>query len=108
MPITTSAIGLNIILGVGVWISQLPVSVKIVLTVVLVAKFFLFFFAVWFAEEEKIRKAGTTICIILNCAIAIYAGLMREFYILVSAAILLAALLVWSFAAIFDFEIKRK
>lgn len=108
MPITTSAIGLNVAIGIGVWMSQLPVSARIVLTAVLVGKFFLHFFTVWISDEEKVRKSGTIICIVLNIAIIIYSVLMREFYIVLSTAILLVALLVWSFAAIFDFEIKRK
>lgn len=108
MTISTMAMALNVGIGFTVWMSDLPLVAQIILTVILVAKTVLFFCTAWMGEDEKIRKSGASILIALNIGIIVYSLVCQEYFVALTTATTLVMLGIWSFAAIFDFDFKRK
>lgn len=108
MPYTTIPLALNAGAGVAVWISDISLPAKIVLTVLLVAKCILFFYSAWMSDSERFQKFGVTLCIIANAGLIIYGLISAAYHISITVAIMLIVLLVWSFAVVYDFSFKKK
>ena len=107
MPFTTVSMALNTAAGVAVWLSDISLTAKIVITVLLVAKCVLFFYSAWMSESERFQKVGVSLCIVANVALIAYGFLYAAYHIVATVAIMLIVLLVWSFAAVFDFTFKK-
>lgn len=101
MPITTTSMALNIAVGFAVWMSDLSLTAKIVITLILIGKCALFFYSVWMSDGEHTRKIGTAICIALNVALLVLGLVCEEFFVAGTTAITLIMLVVWSYAAVF-------
>lgn len=108
MPVTTATLTMHIAIGFSVWKSQLPMLIKIVVTVILIGEDVLFSYSVWMSESERMRKIGVTLCIAWNTVLIIYALLRKELLLTVSAGILLTFFLIWAFAVVYDFAPKAK
>lgn len=108
MPITTTSMALNVAVGFAVWMSDISLTAKIVITMILIGKCALFFYSAWMGDSESTRKIGTAICMLLNAALIVYGFVCAEYFIVVTTAIMLTMLVVWSFAVVFDFSFKTK
>lgn len=108
MPFTTVSIALNTVAGVAVWLSDISLAAKIVISVLLVAKCALFFYSAWMSESERFRKIGVSLCIIANVALIAYGFWVAAYHIVVTVAVTLIVLLVWSLATVYDFTFHKK
>lgn len=100
MPFTTIGMALNFLTGAAIWMSGLTTTYKIFLTVVLVVKLFLFFYAVFMSEANWIRPTGLGICTALNAFIIIVGIVSKESLIAINAGITVLVLLLWTLATI--------
>lgn len=108
MPITTTSMALNVAVGFAVWMSDVSLPAKIIITLILIGKCVLFFCSVWMGDSESTRKIGAAICILLNVALIAYGFVCKEYFIVGTTAIMLVMLVVWSCAVVFDFSFKIK
>lgn len=108
MSFTTVSPALNAASIVAVWMSEISITAKIVLTVLLVAKCALFFYSAWMSDSERFRKVGVSLCILVNVALIAYGLLCSAYHIVVTVAVMLLVLLVWSFATVYDFAFKKQ
>lgn len=108
MTISTTAMALNAAIGVAVWMSELSLLAKIILTVLLVVKHVVFFYTAWMGDSEAVQKIGSVVLFLMNIGIIVYALVCREIHIAITAAITLIMLGVWSFSTVFDFNFKKK
>lgn len=108
MNITTIALALNIAIGVTVWQSELGLIAQIVLTVLLIAKFTLFFYTAWMSSSNGFQKAGAIALIVLNFAIIVYTLLENEIFIAITTGATLVLFVFWALAAIFCIGVKEE
>lgn len=66
MVLTTIPLALNALACVTVWMSNLPVIGKIVITVILIAKFATYFCTALMDSSDRARSFGLVSCIIAN------------------------------------------
>lgn len=90
MPLTMVSLAFNLVIGTAFWLSELSVVWKGIITVLLVAKFLICFYAVFVAEPTFARDFALGICGLLNLCGAVYA-LFQGVWV---AAVMLIALLV--------------
>ena len=108
MPFTTVSIALNTASVVAVWMSEISTTAKIILTVLLVAKCILFYYSAWMSESERFQKVGVSLCIFANVALIAYGFWVAAYHIVVTVAVMLIVLLIWSFATVYDFTFKKQ
>ncbi len=107
MNITTIAMALNIAIGASAWLSDISLMAKIIITVVAVVKFSLFFYTAWMSDgNDRIRKIGMAILVVLNIGIIAYSLFSCTYPITLTVSGTLIMLLIWAFATVFDFSSK--
>ena len=108
MSFTTVSPALNAASIVAVWMSEMSTTAKIILTVLLVAKCVLFYYSAWMSERERFRKIGVSLCIIANVALIAYSFLVAAYHVVVTVAVTLIVLLIWSSATVYDFTFRKR
>ncbi len=58
MPLTVIPLAINIMIGGAIWISELSTVTKVIITVILVAKFFTYFYSALMADSDLVRNIG--------------------------------------------------
>ena len=106
MNITTIALALNVAIGVTAWQSNLSLMAKIILTILLVAKFALFFYTAWMTPSDTVGKIGAILVSILNVGIGIYTLIQGASFVTVTVAVTLLAFILWACATIFCIGVK--
>lgn len=106
MNITTIALALNVAIGFTVWQSNLSLTAKIILTVLLVVKFALFFYTAWMTPSDTVGKVGAVLVSILNIGIGIYTLIQGASFVTVTVAVTLLAFILWACATIFCIGVK--
>lgn len=95
MPITTIPLVFNLITGMMIWYSDVPTSAKIILTVLVVAKYLLFFFIALISESDFTKRIGVIVGVALNAAVISIALANSVSIIAVSTGVTLGLLLLW-------------
>lgn len=66
MPLTVIALAMNIMFGEAIGISELSTIMKVIVAVMLVVKFFTYFYSSLMADLDLIRNVGLIFCGQLN------------------------------------------
>ena len=106
MPLTTIPLAINIIFGGAIWISELPTTMKVIITVLLVVKFFTYFYSVLMADSDLVRNVGLTVCGLLNLGGIVYTAIQGIWTATIPFATLLVILIVWRVLPAIDFSRK--
>lgn len=106
MPLTTIPLAINIIIGGAIWISELPTTMKVIITVLLVVKFFTYFYSVLMAVSDLVRNVGLIVCGLLNLGGIIYTAIQGIWTATILFATLLVILIVWRVLPSIDFSRK--
>ena len=106
MPLTTIPLAINIIIGGAIWISELPTTMKVIITVLLVVKFFTYFYSVLMADSDLVRNVGLTVCGLLNLGGIVYTAIQGIWTATIPFATLLVILIVWRVLPAIDFSRK--
>ena len=109
MPLTTIPIG-HEVLNIGlVWLYGTPydLATKIILTVVVAAKFACFFFGAFVigCDNPKLRNVLLTSCALINGGLVAFSIITSSWMLLINNAVLLVLLVVWPYIAISDITI---
>lgn len=106
MPLTTIPLAINIIIGGAIWISEIPTTMKVIITVLLVVKFFTYFYSVLMADSDLVRNVGLIVCGLLNLGGIIYTAIQGIWTATIPFATLLVILIVWRVLPAIDFSRK--
>lgn len=106
MPLTIIPLVFNIMTGGAIWMSELSVTIKVIITILLVAKFITYFYSALMADSDLVRNVGLIICGILNLAGVIYTAIQGIWTATVPFATLLILLIVWRVLPMVDFSRK--
>lgn len=106
MPLTTIPLAFNILTGGAIWMSELPVTIKVIITVLLIAKFGIYFYSALMTDSDIVRNIGLIICGLLNLGGVIYTAIQEIWTATIPFAILLILLIVWRVLPTLDFSRK--
>lgn len=106
MPLILIPMAINVMTGFMLWQSEMTLTAKILITVLIVIKYVSFFYAALMAELDISRNIGLIISAVINVGLAMYSILLSEWFVLTGIAINLILLVIWSSAAVFSFREK--
>lgn len=102
MPLTVIPMAINIMSGVALWLTDLSLNAKIVVTVLIVLKYAAFFYGALMADAcsaPKYISLGT--CAAINIGLLIYTIVTSQWTVTIGIAITLLLLIIWSLPMIF-------
>jgi len=106
MPLTVIPLAINIMIGGAIWISELSITLKVIITILLVAKFATYFFSALMADSDLVRNVGLIVCGLLNLGGIIYTAIQGIWTATIPFATLLVLLVVWRVLPTIDFSRK--
>ena len=106
MPLTVIPLVINIMIGGAIWISELSILTKVIITVLLVVKFLTYFYSVLMADSDLVRNVGLIVCGLLNLGGIIFTAIQGIWTATIPFATLLVILIVWRVMPTIDFSRK--
>ncbi len=100
MPLTLVPMIINAMIGGAIWVSTLSTTAKIIITVLLVAKFALYFYSALIADSDVIKYIGLAICALMNGAGIIFTAINGIWTAMVPFIVILVLLIVWTSTSI--------
>lgn len=94
MPLTVIALAMNMMLDGTIWITELSKVMKVIIAVMLVAKFFTYFYSSFMADLNLIRNVGLIVCGQLNLGGSICTTIQGIWTAIIPFAILLVLLII--------------
>jgi len=104
MVLTTIPLALNALACVTVWMSDLPVIGKIVITVILVAKFSTYFYTALMDSSDRARSFGLISCIVANALLVAFFVWKAIWYAILPCVVLIILAIVWGSISGFTFK----
>ena len=106
MPLTVIPLAINIMIGGAIWISELSTVMKVIITVLLAAKLFTYFYSALMADSDLVRTVGLIVCGLLNLGGVIYTAIQGIWTATIPFATLLVLLIVWRVLPTIEFSRK--
>ena len=106
MPLTVIPLVINIMIGGAIWISELSILTKVIITMLLVVKFLTYFYSVLMADSDLVRNVGLIVCGLLNLGGIIFTAIQGIWTATIPFATLLVILIVWRVMPTIDFSRK--
>lgn len=106
MPLTVIPLVINIMIGGAIWISELSILTKVIITVLLVVKFLTYFYSVLMADSDLVRNVGLIVCGLLNLGGIVFTAIQEIWTVTIPFATLLVILIVWRVMPTIDFSRK--
>ena len=108
MPFTVIPMAINIMSGIALWMTDLSLTAKIIITALIVIKYAAFFYGALMAEACSVPKyISLGLCAVTNIGILIYTIVTSQWTVTISVAATLILLIIWSSAIVFSFEKKE-
>lgn len=107
MPLTIIPMILNTMTGIALWISELSLTAKIIVTVLIVLKYSVFFYSALMVEVGPVKFIGISLCAALNIGILIYFIIQAQWNMIIGIAVCLLLLIIWTLAAVLNFDKKE-
>lgn len=102
MPLTVIPMAINIMSGVAVWLTDLSLTAKIVVTALIVLKYAAFFYGALIADACSAPKyIGLGMCAAINIGLLIYTIVASQWTVTIGIATTLLLLIIWSLPMIF-------
>ncbi len=104
MVLTVIPLALNALTGVTVWISDLSLAAKIIITIILVAKFGTYFYTALMDATDRTKSIGLVTCAAANVLLIAYFVWKAVWTAIPSCAILAVLAIVWGGISGFSFK----
>lgn len=102
MPLTIIPLAINTMTGFMLWQTELSLTAKIIVTVLIVLKYVAFFYGALMADVSGPSKyISLRCCAALNIGILIYTIVTTQWTVTIGIAITLLLLIIWSLPMIF-------
>lgn len=95
MPIIVFPLGLNILILLMAWMSQLSLAVKMLMTVIVVAKFALYFYSVIASDSKWLEITNLIVIPLFNAFIITLGVVYNIMTMVVPPIILVIVFLIW-------------
>ena len=95
MPLTVIPLAVNIMIGSAIWISELSTTIKVIITILLVAKFFVYFYSALMEDSDLVCNVGLIVCGLLNLGGVVYTAIQGIWTATILFAALLVLLMIW-------------
>lgn len=96
MPFTVIPMAINIMSGIALWMTDLSLTEKIIITALIALKYAAFFYGALMAEADSIAKyISLGMCATINIGLVIYTIITSQWTVTIGIAIILL-LLIWS------------
>lgn len=106
MPLTVIPLVINIMIGGAIWIRELSILTKVIITVLLVVKFLTYFYSVLMADSDLVCNVGLIVCGLLNLGGIVFTAIQGIWTATIPFATLLVILIVWRVMPTIDFSRK--
>ena len=108
MPLTVIPMAINAVSAIALWLTELSLIAKIVITALIVLKYAAFFYGALMAEADSIAKyISLGCCGALNIGILIYTIIVSQWTVTIGIALTLILLIIWSLPMVYIFEKKE-
>lgn len=108
IPFTVIPMAINIMSGIALWISDLSLTAKIIITMLIVLNYAAFFYGVLMADVCSPSKfVCFGFCAATNIEILIYTIVTSQWTVTFGVVSTLVLLIIWTMLAVFSFG-KRK
>lgn len=104
MVLTVIPLALNVLTGVAVWMSNLSLVAKTIITVILVAKFGTYFYTVLMDGDDRQRSIGLVACVAVNVLLVTFFVCQAVWTAIAGCAILAILAIVWGSISGFSFK----
>lgn len=104
MVLTIIPLALNALTCITVWMSNLSVLAKIIITIILVAKFGTYFYIALMDSSECVKSFGLIACAIVNVLLAVFFVWKTAWLAIPGCAILTILAIVWGSISGFSFK----
>jgi len=104
MVLTVIPLALNVLTGVAVWMSNLSLVAKIVITVILVAKFGTYFYTALMDGGDRQRSFGLIACVVANLLLVAFFVWKAVWTAIPGCAVLAILAIVWGGISGFSFK----
>ena len=106
MPLTVIPLVINIMIGGAIWIRELSILTKVIITVLLVVKFLTYFYSVLMADTDLVHNVGLIGCGLLKLGGIVFTAIQEIWTATIPFATLLVILIVWRVMPTIDFSRK--
>lgn len=106
MPLTLIPLAINTLSVFMLWNTEISITAKIIMTLLIVLKYSVYFYSVLIAEPGIIRYLGLAFCAIVNIGLLVYTIVNSLWTVTIGIAITLVLLIIW-FLAVFSFVKKE-
>lgn len=106
MPLSIIPFVINVMIGISLWGSDLSTTIKVALTIILVAKFMMYFYSVLMTDSDMSRNIGLAVCALIDIGGIVYTAINGIWTSTVLFAAILLLLVVWRVVTSFDFSRK--
>ena len=103
MPLTVIPLVINIMIGGAIWISELSILTKVIITMLLVVKFLTYFYSVLMADSDLVCNVGLIVCGLLNLGGIVFTAIQEIWTATIPFATLLVILKHWRVMPTIDF-----
>ena len=108
MPVTVIPMAINIMSGIALWMTDLSLTAKIIITALIVLKYAAFFYGALMADVCSPSKyICLGFCAATNIGILIYTIVTSQWTVTIGVAATLILLVIWSSAIVFSFGKKE-
>lgn len=104
MVLTIIPLALNALTCVTVWMSNLSMLAKIIITIILVAKFGTYFYTALMDSSDYVKAFGLVTCVIVNVLLAVFFVWKAVWFAIPGCAILTILAIVWGSISGFSFK----
>lgn len=102
MPLTVIPMAINIMSGIALWLTELPLTAKIIITVLIVLKYAAFFYGALMADVCSPSKyISLGFCAATNIGVLIYTIVTSQWTVTIGIAFTLLLLIIWSLPMMF-------
>lgn len=104
MTLTVIPMALNVLTGIAVWMSELSLAAKIVITIILVAKFGTYFYTALMDATDRKKSIGLVTCAAVNVLLVAFFVWKSVWTAIPGCAILAILAVVWGSISGFSFK----
>ncbi len=95
MPILLIPLMINMVISGAIWMGEIAVALKVLLTLATVVKFSLFVYAAFFCQNNALKVCGFSIELLLNVILIIFGLVHSMIGVVIGASALIVMFFIW-------------
>lgn len=95
MPVLVIPLLINMLIGGALWMSEISIALKVVLTIVIVVKFSITVYSGLFCENNYLKIGGFIGCLLLNVLLMIFGIVHGIIEVVIPSVVLIVMFFIW-------------